>query len=77
MGHGKRMLQFLCCQVKKEFPAIKRLTAKVKRDNIASQQTFLAAGYHEKYSFFELDMENAMLPECSDYEEDRGGGYCF
>lgn len=54
MGHGKRMLQFLCSQVKKEFPDIKKLTAKVKHDNIASQQTFLSAGYNEKYYFFEF-----------------------
>lgn len=55
-GHGKNLLRLLCGRVKKDFPDIQKLTARVKPENIASQQAFLDAGYTEKFVFFELEV---------------------
>lgn len=54
MGHGKNILQLLCNQVKIDFPEVKRLVAKVKPDNIASQRAFLDNGYEQVYNVYEI-----------------------
>ncbi len=54
MGHGKKLLHLLEIQVKRDFPNVKKLVAKVKQGNIASQRAFLGAGYMEAYEVFEL-----------------------
>lgn len=54
MGHGKNLLQLLYNQVREDFPEVKKLVAKVKPDNIASQKAFLDVGYMEKYEVFEI-----------------------
>ena len=55
-GYGKIMLQMLCEKVRQEFPEIKKLTAKVKPENRASQKTFEAVGYKEIYHALEFNV---------------------
>lgn len=61
MGHGKMILELLAEQVKKDNPEIKKLTAKVKPQNIASQKVFLDRGFVEKYQCYELEMDSVYL----------------
>lgn len=61
MGHGKLLLQLTYEQVKDDFPNVQKLVAKVKPGNVASQHAFLAVGYTEKYSFFELDISDTNM----------------
>lgn len=57
MGHGKELLRLLQAQVKKDFPDIKTLTARVKTGNLASQSAFLGVGYTKVYEAFELAVQ--------------------
>lgn len=57
MGHGKNLLQLLYNQVRKDFPEVEKLVAKVKPGNIASQRAFLDVGYVKKYEAFEICLE--------------------
>lgn len=57
MGFGKEMLFLLTQKVKQDYPQLKKLTAKVKPDNIASQKAFLDMGYDLKYYNFEIDLQ--------------------
>lgn len=57
MGYGKKMLQLLGEQVKRDFPQVRKLVAKVKPDNIASQKVFLDMGYIEKYCYYEAEID--------------------
>lgn len=57
LGYGKEMLRLLVEQIKQDFPKVKKLTAKVKPDNTASQKVFLDMGYAEKYRFYELEVD--------------------
>lgn len=70
MGHGKNLLQLLYNQVQVDFPEVKKLVAKVKPDNIASQRAFLDMGYTEIYEAFEIAVDRQM-----EYSENivRGG----
>lgn len=54
MGHGKNLLRLLERQVRTDFPNVKKLIAKVKSDNIASQRAFIDTGYLAAYEVFEL-----------------------
>ena len=63
MGHGKNLLRLLYRQVRIDFPNLQKLIARVKPDNIASQQAFFGVGYTEKYSFFELNVLDAVSLE--------------
>lgn len=54
MGYGKEMLALLQKTVKKEFPWVKRLIAKVKPENVASQKTLTDVGYEKKCDVFEI-----------------------
>lgn len=74
MGHGKNVLRLLCRQVKKDFPHVQKLIARVKPDNIASQQAFLEVGYTEKYSVFELEIYHMDIAEDYGKEESFRGG---
>ena len=56
-GYGKEMIHLLAEQVRKDFPEVKRLVAKVKPENAASSKVFLDSGYVEKYRFYELEMD--------------------
>lgn len=55
-GHGKRMLQLLKEQVKKDFPEVKFLVAEVKTDNRASEAVLINTGYEEFYRVFKLQL---------------------
>lgn len=71
MGHGKIMLWLLADRVQKDCPTVTKLIARVKPENIASQQTFIGSGYQEKYQYYELSLptpEKACPPQ-----ETRGG----
>lgn len=57
LGYGKEMLRLLAERIKQDFPKVKKLTAKVKPDNTASQKVFLDMGYAEKYRFYELEVD--------------------
>ncbi len=57
MGHGKKLLQQLYKQVREDVPEVKKLIAKVKPDNIASQKAFRDAGYLEKYRAYEISLD--------------------
>lgn len=74
MGHGKRLIQLLGRQVKIEFPDVKKLTAKVKADNIASRQAFLDVGYMENYLCYELDMTELETSKYQNIENTVRGG---
>lgn len=54
MGQGKELLQLIKEKTKEDFPNVDKLIGKVKPHNIASQKTFIGAGYDEKYREFEL-----------------------
>ena len=56
MGHGKRMLNLLYSKIREEFPKIKRLTAKVKPENTASQKVFEDLGYMEQYREYQVEV---------------------
>lgn len=58
MGHGTRILQMLADAVKKDFPQVKTMVAKVKTENTASQKAFEHIGYREEYRVYTLDMES-------------------
>lgn len=58
MGHGKEMIQLIKERVKQDFPRVKKLTARVKPENIVSQKVFLDMGYSEKYQFYELEIRD-------------------
>lgn len=76
MGYGKEMITLLKEQVKADFPEVKRMVAKVKPDNAASEKVFLDAGYIHKFNTYELDM-NASVPQYEQLKNSvREGGYC-
>lgn len=76
MGYGKDLLRLLRKRVKDDFPNILKLIAKVKPDNIASQQILLDMGYIEKFSFFELNLlKDSILEDIEDKWFSRGGYY--
>ncbi len=56
MGHGRMLLQLLTEKIQIDYPQIKRLTARVKPQNAASQKAFINAGYVEFCRNFELDL---------------------
>lgn len=72
MGYAKEMVTLLQRQVQKDFPEIKKLTARVKPDNIASQKVFLDTGYTHKCSVYEIETDACgRMPEISN--ADVGG----
>lgn len=52
-GLGKELIRLIQLQVKKDFPHIETLTAKVKPENTISQKVFEAEGFQEKYYVYE------------------------
>lgn len=56
MGYGKQMIAALKKRVQEEYPEIKRLVARVKPENVASQKIFSDCGYYEKSKKFVLDL---------------------
>lgn len=74
MGYAKEMVRLLQGQVQKDFPEVKKLTAKVKPDNIASRKVFLDLGYVHKCNVYEIEPD-----KYSDMSETltmiSGGGY--
>lgn len=72
MGYGKDMLGLLQEKIRQDYPQIRKLTAKVKPENIASQKALMDMGYAEKYDVFELETgEDGAVPKT---ESVRGGG---
>ncbi len=57
LGYGRDMIGLLYEQVRQDFPQIKKLTAKVKINNIASHRVFLNTGYKNVYSVYEMEIE--------------------
>lgn len=57
MGYGKEMLNLLKKQIIQDFPQVKKLSAKVKRDNIASRKMLLKLKFEEIYDYYELVIE--------------------
>lgn len=47
MGHGTAMLRLLYGEVQERYKGIKKLYARVKLENIASQKTFIRSGHIE------------------------------
>lgn len=56
MGYAKRMLGLLRMEIKEAFPKVKKLKAKVKPENKASNQVFLNLGYRETYREYEIEV---------------------
>lgn len=56
MGHGRRMVSALREKVQEGYPNVKRLIARVKPENTASQKVFQDCGYCEESREFVLDM---------------------
>lgn len=56
MGYGKEMLALLNQRVKQDYPDIKKLIAKVKPENIASQKVFSDIGYDLKFYAYEIEL---------------------
>ncbi len=73
MGYGKEMLALLQKTVKEDFPQIKKLIAKVKPENVASQKTLEDVGYEKKYDVFEIEVDKVV--ECQ--EAIVSGGVLF
>lgn len=67
-GFGKLILSLATQRVKNEFPKVKRMTAKVKTDNVASLKAFEKNGYRSLYEYLELE-----LPNCRSLEKADGG----
>lgn len=63
MGHGKLLLELLKEQIKIDYPNVRKLAAKVKPQNIASQKAFQHVGYVEVYRDFEIDLDNCVIRE--------------
>lgn len=55
------ILQLIVDEVKHEFPDIKKLVAKVKPENIASEKLFESEEYDMKYSCYDLDTNRVVL----------------
>lgn len=47
-GHGRKILELACEQVKTDFPRVDELLGKVKPENIASRKAFIGAGFLEE-----------------------------
>ena len=58
------MLALLQKTVKENFPQIKKLIAKVKPENVASQKTLEDVGYEKKYDVFEIEVDKVV--ECQE-----------
>ena len=61
MGYGKKMLQLLTTQIKKDFPHVQKLQGKVKKNNTASQSAFIKSGFAKTgfettYVLYELSL---------------------
>jgi UDP-2,4-diacetamido-2,4,6-trideoxy-beta-L-altropyranose hydrolase len=52
-GLGSTILQLGAQWLKKEMPHIKQITAKILPENIASQKTFVQAGFHEYFTVYQ------------------------
>lgn len=74
LGYGKAIIALAVQKVKAEYPAVKRMTAKVKPSNVASACCFECNGFCEAYQQYELDMESSDLMENADFTNVRSGG---
>lgn len=72
MGHGKILLRLLIEEVKKKYPQIKKLVARVKPENIASQKVFLDLGFEEIAKEYEVLVDQANI-EDTNYTLSGGG----
>lgn len=56
MGYGKAICKMIIQKLKKEFPNIKKLVAKVKTSNAVSRKCLGENGFKEIYRQYELDI---------------------
>lgn len=56
MGYGTKMLQLLAEYVKKDFPCLKKLQGRVKKENSASQSAFQKAGFRAVHQLHETPL---------------------
>ena len=56
-GHGKRILELICEQVKRDFPEIMKLEGRVKPENMTSRKAFLKSGFLEEYVAYKMDID--------------------
>ncbi len=54
-GYGHEILRLIAEEIRVNYPYIKKLVAKVKPDNIASNKLFESEGYEMKYSCYTLE----------------------
>lgn len=59
-GYGRMILRLAAKEVKRTFPNIKKLVAKVRPENIASRKLFESEGYDMKYSSYALDIKRTV-----------------
>lgn len=71
MGLGKEIIDRLGERMQKDFPQVKKLVAKVKAENIASQKVFLDTGFTEKYLCYERDI--SVNCQIKDWNLSHGG----
>lgn len=55
-GYGRRILQLAYEEIKASHPEISKLVAKVKPDNIISNQLFGSEGYELQYYCYKIDI---------------------
>lgn len=55
-GLGKKILELLRLQVKKDMPHINKLIGRVKSGNIASESCFQSSGYENSFIQYELNL---------------------
>ena len=56
-GYGQRIIQLVSRVVKEQYPNIKKLVAKVKYNNIASNKVFQNEGFNLDYSFYVFNVD--------------------
>ena len=57
-GYGHMILQLVADEVRRSYPEIKCLIAKVKPENVASSTLFEFAGYDKSYICYTLEIES-------------------
>lgn len=56
LGYGKEIIYLAIEQVKKDFPNVSEIIAKVKPTNVASIHCFLKNNFEEQYQLYKLDL---------------------
>lgn len=56
-GYGERMIKLMCRQIQEYFPEVRKVKARVKPENTASQKALLQAGLKTEYITYELKLD--------------------